>query len=578
MKKYKITALALSAVTWISLSYITVNADDNFISENIIHLKNAVANNGETGLSDDFNNNGTADIYDLCLMKHSFISSAESENDEIIRKDYPATAENVKLTGRTLRKDDITWLVQSGSATEFIITGTSAEITVAGDSCIYSDEKYRPRYAVYVDGELVADSVMSEPEENITLFEGETTRTAEVKVIHLSEAMNGAVGVKNISVNSKSSKAVKPCAEKDLKIEFIGDSITCAYGVEGESAYENFRTSTENFTKSYAYLTAQKLNADYSAVCYSGHGIISGYTDNDEKNTDSLLTDCYSLTGKLDDYAYEWDFENDKNDVVVINLGTNDSSYVSKDIESRSDEFIKGYKEFIALVREKNPDAYIICTMGTMGGDETYELEEKAVNEYTESTGDSRIMIYHSTMQNIQEGCGSDWHPSEKTQQASAYVLADKICQALGMESDQIGLDVASEGTYDVSINSELGGNAASYVGYDKSFWINTVTGGEKPETIEAYVSGIELKKGGKYHLEFDCYSSIEKNDVPVIVRGSNSEEYFSDSVNMETDKKHYSAEFTVSADDENSAIVFQLGGQDSYNVTISNIKLTKTG
>ena len=104
--------------------------------------------------------------------------------------------------------------------------------------------------------------------------------------------MNGAVGVKDISAVSDRSDAVIPEKEKALSIEFIGDSITCAYGVEGSNSYEPFRTTTENFMKSYAYLTAQKLDADYSAVSYSGYGVLSGYTSGDI-NTDSLIPDCY---------------------------------------------------------------------------------------------------------------------------------------------------------------------------------------------------------------------------------------------------------------------------------------------
>ena len=76
-------------------------------------------------------------------------------------------------------------------------------------------------------------------------------------------------------------------------------------------------TSTENFMKSYAYLTAKKLDADYSAVSYSGHGIISGYTTGD-RNTESLVPDCYTNIAKLKDYAKPWDFSSHRNDVVVI--------------------------------------------------------------------------------------------------------------------------------------------------------------------------------------------------------------------------------------------------------------------
>lgn len=548
---------------------ISVSAASGYDINDIIHLSNAVLGISEVSSADDVNGDNSVNVIDLCISKRSDMSTGE-----FIEKNYSAADENVKIVGRTMYSNDTTWLVQSGSAIEFTVTGKTAQITLAGDSSISNDEDYRSRYAVLVDGEIIEDDVMSTKEKTLTLFEGETSRTSKIKVIHLSEAMNGAVGVKNISVVSDRSTAVYPEKKKDLSIEFIGDSITCAYGVEGLSSYESFKTTTENFMKSYAYLTAQKLDADYSAVSYSGHGIISGYTSSGDINTDSLIPDCYELTGKPSDYAKNWDFESASHDVVVINLGTNDSSYVTKDTEVRSQEFIDGYIDFLKTVREKNPDAYIICTLGTMG-DDIYEYVEEAADKYSADTGDNRIMSYRSAVQNQADGIGSDWHPSAVTQQKSAYVLADKICQALGMESDKIGLDMAADAEYILNIDPDKGGNAASYVGYDKSFWINMVTGGETADAIEAEISGIELKKGGGYRLEFDCTSSYN-DKLPVVIKGSGGEIYFSGEFDAIEEKTHFSSEFISEADDAAASIIFQVGGKDSCNVTLSNISLVK--
>lgn len=547
----------------------SASASANYTISDLRHLRDALLRASDITAADDINGDGIVNVVDLCLLKKALLTTGE-----FVEKNYAATEENVKLVGRTMYSNDTTWLVQSGSAVEFTITGKSAAITLAGDSSINNDENYRSRYAVLVDGEIIADDVMSTPEKTLTLFDGETSRTAKIKIIHLSEAMNGAIGVKNISVTSNQPVPICPEPEKALSIEFIGDSITCAYGVEGLSSYESFKTTTENFMKSYAYLTAQKLDADYSAVSYSGHGIISGYTSSGEINTDSLIPDCYGLTGKLSDYAENWNFETRSHDVVVINLGTNDSSYVTKDPETRAQEFINGYMDFIKTVREKNPEAYIICTLGTMG-DELYEYVAEAVEQYRTDTGDQRIMSYHSTVQNQADGIGSDWHPSAVTQQKSAYVLADKICQALGMESDQIGLDVAADAEYLLNIDPNKGGNAASYVGYDKSFWINMVTGGESADAIEAVISGIGLKQGGGYRLEFDCTSTFD-GTLPVQVKGSDGTIYFSSDFDAVSEKTHFSAEFTADQEDAAASIIFQLGGKDSYNVTLSNLSLIK--
>lgn len=570
MNKKRIIAFSATMSILFSSFSGAASAAKSYTIDDLCHLRDAIVDLDDITTDDDINNDGKVNVFDLCLLKSSMLT-----NEEYVTSDYAATDKNVKLVGRTMRSNDITWLIHSGSAVEFTVTGKSANITLAGDSSINNDEDYRSRYAVIVDGEIIEDAVMGTPEKTLTLFEGETSRTAKVKIIHLSEAMNGAIGVKNISVTSNSAAPVRPEPKKDLSIEFIGDSITCAYGVEGLSNYESFKTTTENFMKSYAYLTAQKLNADYSSVSYSGHGIISGFTSSGDINTDSIIPDCYELTGKLSDYATNWDFETSSHDVVVINLGTNDSSYVTKEPETRSQEFIDGYIDFLKTVREKNPEAYIICTLGTMG-DELYEYVEDAAEKYSTLTGDERIMSYRSAVQNMSaDGIGSDWHPSAITQQKSAYVLADKICQALGMESDQIGLDMAADSEYVLNIDPDKGGNAASFVGYDKSFWINMVTGGETADAIEAEILGIGLKKGGCYRLEFDCTSSYE-GELPLQVKGSDGEIYFSSKFNAVSEKAHFSAEFTADNDDSAASIIFQLGGKDYYNCTLSNLSLIK--
>ncbi|MBQ8688172.1 MAG: hypothetical protein IJ512_06440 [Ruminococcus sp.] len=567
--KKTITAAVAAAVSSVVLISAASGAYSYTLSD-LQQLQGSLVGKNALRTGDDVNGDGSVNIFDLSILKQRL----RADTGEVTESSYPTTAEYVKLQGRNLQKDGITWLVQSGSAAEFTVTGTSAVLSLAGDGGVNSDPDYRPRYAVYVDDTLILDKTMDAASETVTLFEEGASRTAKVRVMLLSEAMYGGIGVREIQVTSSAAVPVKPAAKNDLCIEFIGDSITCAYGVEGASNYESFKTTTENFSKSYAYLAAQQLGADYSAVSYSGHGIISGYSSGD-KNTDSLVPDYYTLTSKQSDYAVPWDFSVRTNDAVVLNLGTNDINYVTAEFETRSVEFTEGYLAFLKVIRENNPDAYIICTLGTMGGEDLYPLIETAVDTFRTEV-DDKIMCYASAVQNGNaDGYGSDWHPSAVTQQNSAYVLADKICQALGMESSQIGLDVAADGVYDVTMNTEAGANAAFFVGYDKSFWVNMVEGGDSADDIEALISGISLKADGTYRLQFDYTTNVDV-EIPVLVRGS--KEYFSSSVEAVADKQHFEDTFTVSQTDADAEIVFQLGGLDYYNVTLSNVKLVKIG
>ncbi len=570
MKMKKPFVALLAALTSSVVLVSAAAAAYEYTLSDVVHLQQALTSDAKLRAEDDVTGDGIVNVFDLCQLKSML--SAHADTGVLTESSVPATSEYVKFQGRYLHKDDVTWLVQSGSAVEFTVNAASASVVIAGDSGIYSDANYRPRYAVFVDDEMILDTTMSTESETITLFEGTAMRRASVRVMLLSEAMYGGIGVGEIAVNSSAAVPVKPAPKGKLNIEFIGDSITCAYGVEGADNYEEFKTTTENFSKSYAYLAARQLGADYSSVSYSGHGIISGYSTGD-KNTESLIPDCYTLTSKQAAYAQPWDFASCARDVVFINLGTNDINYVTKEFETRSVEFTEGYLAFLKTIRENNPNAYIVCTLGTMGGAELYPLIADAV-ELFRAEVDDKILCYESIVQNgTADGYGSQWHPSEVTQQNSGYVVADKICQALGMESSQLGLDVAADAEYKVETDKESGANAAHFVGYDKSFWVNMVIGGDSPDDVEAILSGISLKAGGEYRLQFDYTTSVD-NTIPVLVRGTG--EYFKAEVAATGEKQHFEETFTVSEADEAVEIVFQLGGLDYYNSTLSNVKLVK--
>ena len=98
-----------------------------------------------------------------------------------------------------------------------------------------------------------------------------------MEIIKLSESPMSAVGIEAFAEGS-----AEALPEKPLKIEFIGDSITCGYGVDDEDENHQFTTATEDVTKAYAYKTAKALDAEYSMFSASGYGIVSGYTEGDE--------------------------------------------------------------------------------------------------------------------------------------------------------------------------------------------------------------------------------------------------------------------------------------------------------
>ena len=347
----------------------------------------------------------------ISLLEQEKIKSEDCKEMTLI-----PNSENVKFIGRFYIKDEITWLVLSGSSIEFYLTGKSAEINLAGDgSSIYLAEDQRPRYAIYADDKQLIDTTMGELEKTIELFNNPEEKEIKIRIILLSEGSHGPIGIKNINVNSCSETVIRPSEYKKYRIEYIGDSITCAYGIECASTSEPFQTTTQNFEKSYAYLSAQELDADYSGVCYSGSGVAGG---------GSQMPDHYTKTNAFTSYNEEWDFTKFPNDVVLINLGTNDSGYAA---ESKHDEYIQKYASFLELIREKNPNAYIVCTLGMMGCENLFPLIEKAISLF----GDEKVSSFLLPQQKIEDGIGSQYHPNAVTHAKAAKIVAEKIREIL---------------------------------------------------------------------------------------------------------------------------------------------------
>ncbi len=357
--------------------------------------------------------------------------TTEDTTMELSQKNFAADEQHVKLIGRTGEAEGIRWLALSASGVEFTFTGTSAAFTIVGDNMTTNAEK-QARYAVYINGEQTMDNLVDSAEATVTVFTADEAAETTVKLLKLSEAQESTMGIKDISITSIGE--AKPTAEKDLKIEFIGDSITCGYGVDDEDRDHHFKCSTEDATKAYAFKTAQALDADYSLVSYSGNGIISGYSNDGNRVTSQLVPDVYTkfakswgnYNGMFNVSDLDWDFSKFQPNYVVINLGTNDASYTKGDKEKVM-EYIDGYVDFLKVVRDKNPDAHIICSLGVMGADLMVGVK-KAAEKYTEETGDTNVSTFQfKTQDGNANGYAADWHPTAKTHDIAAAELTEYI-------------------------------------------------------------------------------------------------------------------------------------------------------
>jgi hypothetical protein len=360
-------------------------------------------------------------------------SSSQSAQDKTLSRNADENKgkdamDNVKLLGRTYRADDGSlWMGLSGTGAELEFTGERLSVTLRGNAA--SSDK-AARVGVFVDGQRTSDICVNASQQTVDVT-GKGSTPVTVRIVKLSECSDSCCAIVGADAHGGS---IKKASDKQRKIEFIGDSITCGYGVDDPDLTHGFSTATEDCTKGYAYKTAQLLNADHSLVSFSGYGVVSGWTGTGEKNTYSLVEPYYESYGFTENSGFDgkkpsdikWDFSRFVPDVVVLNLGTNDMSYTLDD-PGRQQEYIAGYVDFLKKIRSVNPNAKIICALGTMGTLLCPAMQQ-AVTLYSTQTGDKNIAAIELPLQD-QENDGSviQGHPTEITHDKAAKLVSEKI-------------------------------------------------------------------------------------------------------------------------------------------------------
>jgi len=331
------------------------------------------------------------------------------------------------------------------SGIEYTFNGKTTSINVTADMASLSEDN--PAYvAIYADGEVYQKTLIKQKDTDFTVnFDKKGKHT--VTFIKLSESERGSLRINEIKADVKK---IRPTPEKKKKIEFLGDSITCAYGIDGTGT-DTYSTTIQDGSKSYAYLTAKKFDADYSIVAHSGICIFKNVPFNGD-DTPFVLPPLYDKLGLTmgpniyDDGVFflqetTWDFKEYEPDLIVINLGTNDDYYFlfidESLLASEKLAFIQSYEEFITSLRNIYPNAEILCTLGMMG-QALYPEIEQAVNNYTARTGDTHVHSFMFSVQDGEEnGLGADGHPNAKSHLIAAHELIDEIEKLYGWKTNK---------------------------------------------------------------------------------------------------------------------------------------------
>lgn len=229
-----------------------------------------------------------------------------------------------------------------------------------------------------------------------------------------TEIQHGSVQIQSIVMNGTLSV---PPAPRSLHIEFIGDSITAGFGnltysaITADSGLWAGSPVYQDGTQSYAFLTAENLDADISVIAQQGIGVVCG-------RYEPAMSQVYPYTRYLHDQQALWSFSR-KADIVVINLGTNDMITYSAKGKTTAD-IQNGMIQLTRTVRSHYPDAAIIWAYGMM----TDSANTLIQNTVSQLGGD--ISGYYGVALPKNQS-GGDGHPDIAGHQAAATVLTSFI-------------------------------------------------------------------------------------------------------------------------------------------------------
>ena len=217
----------------------------------------------------------------------------------------------------------------------------------------------------------------------------------------------------------------------ERKMEFIGNSITCGLGNEGDPNAKKFDYSMQNQYYTYEAIACRELNAQCVVVARSGIGIYRNNNGN-PKGDQAVLPNLYPYT-QFGMNGEKWDFSRYTPDVVCVNLGTNDTTNPSYDITLLTN----AYKKFLKTLRGHYPDAKIVLLTGTMLKGKRLEDVKKAHRDAiadAKARGDNEVYTFDFTPDDGSCGKGVFNHPGRGRHEKMAEELVPFIREITGWD------------------------------------------------------------------------------------------------------------------------------------------------
>lgn len=308
-----------------------------------------------------------------------------------------------------------------GTAIKFRFTGTSLKLELSEDAWgrenyidIYVDDNPKPITLQLKRnfGQSVIYDVASGLEDKVH----------KVVIVKRTDYITGKFKFNSIIIDGELLPA-NP--DSSRKIEVYGDSISAGAVVEhdqpGVGDPEGDNLHLYNAYHSYGSILARNYDAEVSLVAQSGASLIDDFG---HWHGGTGMEAFYNKLAPVDD-AGIWDFSNYSPDLIIIALGQNDASTINISADMTAEEWKNRYKQFIANLRAKHPNAYFVGMFPNMYHDPQWDAYlTEAISEYRQENSDNRVFsLIH---QQVTPG-----HPRIQEQQLMADTLKNFIDNTL---------------------------------------------------------------------------------------------------------------------------------------------------
>ena len=318
-----------------------------------------------------------------------------------------------RIHGRTEADENGLRLSWSNSGIEFLFNGNRAELHF-GES--FADQPYYVK--VFIDKGQQKYCIDGKSPK--ILLDCQRNTCHHVKALLITEN-NSPLLLKKIRIYGKTPEFLPKPEDKKLKLEFMGDSITAGFGVVAAKDQDTFYTYEEDSTQTYAFLTAEKLDADLRTICVSGQGVWKNCAGETGYRFEKIFDMSLRAKDGYDHSAWQ-------PDVMILNCGTND-------VPGKTTEEIM-YTEGSALidkVRKAYPKAHIIWMYGMMNSKFTETLDRLVADKRRE--GDDKIHFLHvDEIYSQKNEVGAIGHPNVNASVRVSGILSRYIANLLKSE------------------------------------------------------------------------------------------------------------------------------------------------